>query len=450
MLIRFTVTNFRSFREEAELSMIPGKGRIHSHHVITTGKPYSLKSLRAAALYGANASGKSNLLRAVAFAQQTIVEGQRPQARISVQRFKFDAESRKAPASFQFEFRHKSKNYIYGFSVDPDRIHEEWLYELRGETEKAIFERKTNNQGETFINFEHLKLDREASDLLKFTAMGTPANQLFLTDSIHRNIKEFEDVYAWFRDVLLVIFPESRHHTLTLDFISDEDFRHRLQDFLQSFDTGIVGVRLKDVSIARERQIPSEIKKLISETMPAEFTEADVGILQGFPTGNYVIRKLDEELKVSKLVAMHKMNNPDGKSAELQIQDESDGTQRLFDLIPLLIRLLKDEVVILIDELDRSLHPHLSYKLLELFLQGEKTNTSQLIVTTHESGLLDLDLLRRDEIWFVEKDPTGNSTLYSLEEFAPRYDKDIRKGYLLGRFGAVPVMRNINRLKWVK
>ncbi len=153
------------------------------------------------------------------------------------------------------------------------------------------------------------------------------------------------------------------------------------------------------------------------------------------------------QLELFKLMTGHKIKDrPD--EAFLDITAESDGTRRLIDLLPALHLLLRSGGVCIIDEFDRSLHPIISFKIIELFLNNQTGLDSQLIVTTHESGLLNLNLLRRDEIWFVEKNKDGASSLYSLEEFVPRYDSDVGKGYLHGRFGAIPVVGDISKLGW--
>ena len=146
-------------------------------------------------------------------------------------------------------------------------------------------------------------------------------------------------------------------------------------------------------------------------------------------------------------MTVHKL--PSQKDSVLfEIYEESDGTQRLFDLIPALIELSNNDRVFVIDEVDRSLHPNLTKSLIEYFLLNSKGLKNQLILTSHESSLLDLKLLRKDEIWFTEKRPSGSTSLYSLEEYKPRFDKEIRKGYLQGRFGAIPLISNLKDLGW--
>ena len=159
----------------------------------------------------------------------------------------------------------------------------------------------------------------------------------------------------------------------------------------------------------------------------------------------------DEQVRTAHLMTMHEVKSQGIKSS-VNLRQESDGTRRLFDLSWVLIGLLtgNDDQVLIIDELDLRLHPHMTRNILDIFLTNSVANRSQLIATTHEAGLLDLDLLRKDEIWFVEKDLDGNSTVYSLEEFVPQYSRDIESGYLQGRFGAIPIVPSYNILDWAK
>lgn len=447
MLIRFTVENFMSFRDEVEFSMIAGKSHIHPDHVVANGKRSSIKLLRAGVIYGANASGKSNLLKAMQFAKDLIVEGTRRKESIAVNPFKFNTLSVVRPSRFEFEFKHSGKAYNYGFRVDAQRVHEEWLYEIGTTSEKMLFERETSPDGDTKVEFGRFKLHSPKDrDFLDFTAQGTRPNQLFLTECAERNMDYFTAIFRWFDEVLMFIFPETWRKGLEIEFITSEDFGKSLQQFFQLFDTGIASIHLKKFNFDVDESIPKQIREETKEKLLIR--EQDVGAitLRGPRGQRYLVFSEEDKIQALKLMTGHRVDG-EKDPVLLDVSEESDGTQRLFDLIPLLLQLFSGEHVVFIDELDRSLHPHLSYKILELFLNTKPEQQSQLIVTTHESALLDLDLLRRDEIWFVEKNPEGASSVYSLEEFAPRYDKDIRKGYLLGRFGAIPVM-NADKLDW--
>ncbi len=191
--------------------------------------------------------------------------------------------------------------------------------------------------------------------------------------------------------------------------------------------------------------LPAELKSKLLENLEI----GENTIINGPNNTRYLVSlNAKTELEVFKLMTSHKIKKSE-KEILMEVNDESDGTQRLLDLIPALHLLLNQDRICIIDELDRSMHPKLSAKILEVFLNNHTSRESQLIVTTHESTLLNLNLLRRDEIWFVEKNRDGASSVYSLEEFIPRYDKNIRKGYLMGRFGGVPILNDASELKWV-
>jgi AAA15 family ATPase/GTPase len=450
MLIRFSVENFLSFKDEVELSMLPGKGRKHPEHIISSGKRATDNILKAAVIYGANASGKSNLIKAMSFARDIIVTGRRPKQTIPIKPFRFDTACEQKPSKFQFEFSYNSKSYIYGFTLDALRIHEEWLYRFTSTGEKPIFERKTDENNETHIEFSNIKFkNKKEREFFDFTAMGTRPNQLFLTEAIERDIKRFEDIYHWFNKILVFISPNAQREGLEFDFMSDQDFQKSFQNFLQIFDTGISGIKLIEFDLEKEAGIPDEVLSTLKQQM-LQVEGHDVRVILHLPDGltYLILRTNSNEFQAMRFMTIHKVNG-ENRETFLEVVEESDGTQRLFHLVPVLMELLGGERVVVIDELDRSLHPHLSYKVLELFLNNGREKKSQLIVTTHESSLLNLDLLRRDEIWFVEKNKDGVSNVYSLEEFAPRYDNDIQKGYLLGRFGAIPFIKSVESLGWL-
>jgi hypothetical protein len=401
----------------------------------------SINVLRAAVIYGANASGKSNLIQAMAFARELIVNGTRPHKFIPIKRFLLDKSCVDKLSKFEFEFKSRGKYYAYGFELDTHRIHSKWLYEIRQTTEKMIFERTTSHENETTIKFGSIEFESKRDrQFIEFTGMGTRYNQLFLTESIERGVEYFEGVYSWFDKGLTFIFPDTQFAGLEISIEQRRKLGDDLLGLLQLFDTGISGIGFEEIDFESEiTDFPDEIKDQLIE----DADEDSKIVVRGSNDRRYLIYR-DEynELKAFKLITKHKMKDCDDE-ASLEVGDESDGTRRLMELLPALIDLFNNDRVYVIDELDRSLHSTLSYRILELFLNNKKRQESQLIVTTHETSLLNLNLLRRDEIWFIEKDKTGASTVYSLEEFAPRYDKDIRKGYLLGRFGAIPIVQNV-------
>ncbi|MDX9954064.1 MAG: ATP-binding protein [Anaerolineae bacterium] len=434
MLIRFHVSNFLSINEEVELSLIAGRVKKHPAHLVTEDTNCGVRTLRAAVIYGANASGKSNLIRAMRFAQRFVVYGTRIKQTIPRVPFKLCQESEIRPSRFEFEFRRGGNCYIYGFEVDHQRIHTEWLYQIKKTTEMLLFERTTTDEGKVSVQFGKVGFqDKEDQQFVAGVAKGTRSNQLFLTESMERNIPHFADVYQWFDETLVIIYPDSQYLPLASK-IAEGDFAASIAQYLEQLGTGIYGFDLKVVN--PEVEFPSDMMTEMREKLEVE----ENSIFVVGPRGErYIVELVGGQLQAKKLMFRHRMADCN-EEVLFDIKEESDGTRRMLDLLPQFANLIGQDQVIVIDELDRSLHPRLSYELIRLFL-ADTESRAQLVVTTHEEHLLDLDLLRRDEIWFIEKDQSGASHLYSLEEFAPRYDKDIERGYMMGRFGAIPVFR---------
>ncbi len=444
MLILFTVENFLSFKDEVEFSMVAaGRLRKHKDHVITNGKRGDIRLLKTAVIYGANASGKSNLIKAMAFARELIVSGTQGTQNIATVAFRFDSETKNRPSKFQFEIKCAQRVYIYGFEVDKQRVHSEWLYEMVSSREKMLFERETDRQGKTVIAFGKLAYTTEQNEqFFRFVATGTRQNQLFLKECFERNVLLFAEINKWFTEKLVLIFPDDKPAGIELAFLSDEAFQNNFVDLIKLFDLGIDSIGLEDFDLDKETRISDEVKDRIKqEILQAGFDPASRIVIQIPQLNILVFVDENQEVISKKIMTLHKVAGEE-KSAQLELTEESDGTQRVFEIVPALFELINknSERVFIIDELDRRLHRLLSYKILEIFLAKSQYQNSQLIVTTHEVGILDLELLRRDEIWFIEKNAKGASSVFSLEEYHPRYDKDIRKSYLQGRFGAIPLL----------
>ena len=452
MLIRFSVENFLSFKDEVEFSMVAGRTRKHRDHIITTGKRNDVRLLKTGVIYGANASGKSNLIKAMDFARNLIVRGTRLRQNIPVTPYRFDRTIEKKPSKFEFEIKCKTKHYIYGFEVDSKQVHSEWLYEIRTASKKILFERRADLDGQ--VKFGNIPLIAEQNqEFLDHTARGTRPNQLFLAESIDRNISYFEDIYDWFDKALTLIFPDTKPGAgIVMRFMESAEFKRKYRDILGLLDLGIDNIDLPEFNFDTETRLPDEIKDQIKQDILEIPQESEGKMVIHIPQFDIIIIvESDNQFKAYKFITIHQVKH-ESRNVLFELTEESDGTQRLFELIPALLGLLNSdrERVFVIDELDRRLHAHMTYNILDVFLTNSANKSSQMIVTTHESNLLDLDLLRRDEIWFIEKDGDGASDVYSLEEFAPRFDMDIEKGYLNGRFGAIPILPSYNVLEWAK
>ena len=444
MLIRFTVENFLSFKDEVEFSMFAGRPRMHPEHVYRVPQRKDLRLLKAAVTYGANASGKTNLIMAMSFARWLIVRGSDEGGAIPVTPFRLDSSKERAPSKFQFEIVCDNVAYIYGFKLDAEKIHTEWLYELRPASEKLLFERTTEESGIANVELGRLAFTKNhGRQFLNFVQSSTRADELFLKKTIDNNVGYFRDVYDWFNLRLRLIFPDGYSGVETA-FMSESAFEETSSDLINLFDLGIDSVRLR----ASDINVPTDVRRAALQA----HRDLKEDVVIQFPINNtYLSISADNEIRTRKFMSVHSVPH-ENREVEFELSQESDGTQRLFELSTALLGLLSGERdrVYVIDEIDRSLHPRMTRNILDIFLANSHGQPSQLIVTTHESSLLDLDLLRRDEIWFIEKDRFAASQIYSLEEFAPRFDVDVERGYLSGRYGAIPVLPSYNVLEWAR
>lgn len=455
MLIRFTVENFLSFNERTEFTMIASPDNNHPDHVVPEDNKESMRLLRTSVIYGANASGKSNLIKAMKFAQDFIVDGVDKNKNIKVSPFKLDQDSLQKPSRFEFEFRHHQKQYAYGFIIDATQVYEEWLFEIGITKEERIYERNVNGYQ---FNFKHSlfnKIEGEEENRIKYESKSTRENLLFLTNSKERRITHFKNIYNWFSNVLTILFPETKPFALPLLLKDNEEslnpgFFNNFNQLLKSLDLGIERVDINEIDLEKDDRIPLEVKEMIQEEFPYHDETANAIFVLSRNKGNsLMIRSIpgSKALKVMNLATIKQDKNQ--KEVLFEIEEESDGTQRIIDLIPMLIKLSQDDAVFVIDEIEKSLHVLLVRKIFELFLnfeidnQNDKLHNSQLIATTHQVTLLDIkELFRKDEIWFIEKDQHGQSIAYSLANTHVE-NLDLVKGYINGRFGAIPFFRAI-------
>lgn len=455
MLIRFNVSNFLSFNEMQEFSMIGGKVRNKYEHLLDDNK---LKLLKFAAIYGANASGKSNLISAIDFARTMIVDGF-PENHTN--KFHKNIEKNKDKSSyFEFEIKLNNKYYSYGFEVvlSKSSIISEWLIELSPDgNDKEIFTRDIKRGQYTISNYFKTKSN---TDRLNIYAQDTKSDDsiLFLNvmnknkASLYENNKELsvlKDVYRWIKYQLDINYPDrpiSDYSYFTTEKNTDE-----ICNIIASFGTGISKFNVIDMSMDKMpeslpkpivKDIISKLEKQNKKIKEIDDNDGHVGILLRGDK-EFFIFETNKNGEISiKTIEFEHVNS----SALFTLSEESDGTRRLLDLIEVLL-INNTGKTYIIDEVDRCLHPQLTYKLVEEYLKISKNSQRQLIVTTHESHLLDFELLRRDEIWFVNKDNQGCSSLYSLEAYNERFDKKIDKAYLEGRYGGVPVFSSIFPVK---
>jgi uncharacterized protein len=452
MLIQLTIENFLSFRDEVTFSMVGvSSDRQHAARLIEDAAGKGRSVVPIAAIYGANAAGKSNLIKALIFAKELILEGTRSNRSIPVSTFKL-GDYNKKPSKFEFIFTHQDARYSYGFKLNREQILEEWLHAIPPGKRKEVmyFERITSSDRKTSVDYGSPLTGRSSKrkQFLEFIAEGTRPNQLLLTEAIDRNVEALSPIANWFRKALVIISAEATCISLGIQVLIDNSFTDFLRQFLVLAGTGIDGIEAEEVELDFDRYFPN-MSKTEREDFLQEFSEIDkdAALMDNDDGKQYLIYKNEmSEIKLVRLITQHRHAN--GDLTDFSIEEESEGTQRLIHLIPALFMLKEEsEKVIFIDELDRRLHPLLSRLFVKTVIECiDKDN--QLIFTTHDTNLLDLELLRRDEIWFIEKDLQGSSTLYSLAEFKTRPDLKIEKGYLNGRFGAIPFFGNIEDLGW--
>lgn len=444
MLISYTISNFLSFDSKQTISMVAGAPKKKADHCINKGK---IKILKFAELYGANASGKSNLIKAVAFFKKIVLEGVKTNWSNCYYRGKKDNKDKLS--TFDFEFEIEDKIYTYGFDIllSKNSIRAEWLYELKPENNDILIFNRTTN-GDIKLNENYFDSDTLHRLNIYYSDIKNQDNILFLTlmninkDSLYEenpcnSVIIFRKVFNWFLNSLVVIFPD-----VYLDnskfFISNQKL-NEINALISKFGTGISQCKLIDCPLdeLQSKLPPAIFNNLINQFekfVSARANEKNPRVNIRLNKDIYFLSKKDGSYQLNKIVFEHR--NDEGS---YEFYEESDGTQRLFDLIQVL---MDDgfEKVYFIDELNRCFHPDLSLEFVKSFFA--KTTNSQLIVTTHEIRLLDLDLLRRDEIWFCERKSNGPTNLYSLEEFGERFDRKIDKAYLDGRYGGIPFFNN--------
>lgn len=437
MLKRFTLENFSSYQYDNSLDLTAGRTELHPNHIVDFKK---VKILKSAIIYGANASGKSNLIKAIEYAKN-IITNSLSDVDTYKKYFRLNSDSSKKPTIFEFEFELNDKFFSYGFSsiLNTKEIDEEWLFEIGKSSPERIFERKKNiiTLGKRLITSK-IKNRFE----IYIDDMKNQSNQLFLSEIANKDldiedIKILNDIYNWFDKKLIILYPHSIYGNIS-SISTNNNLSKIFKKYLNEFDTGVVDILSIEESFEKSfKDFPESLKKEIEKDLDKDEVKK-ISLITS--NGHLTIYKDKDELKIQKLGLIHNLEIDD----IFELKDESDGTKRLFDLIPLISK-FKEDYTILIDEFDRSLHPKLARKFFELFYSIEESK-SQLIVTTHESNLLDLNLVRRDEIWFAEKNNSGASKLFSLNQFKIRYDTKVEKAYLLGRYGAIPIFKTFDEI----
>lgn len=426
MIVSFSIENWMSFRDPVSFSMVASRERQHGDRIPKVEK-YQMRVLPVAAIYGANASGKTNFFKALNFVRNLVLEGTGPDKLIPVEPYRLADGYMEKPSRFRMELLIDETIYEFSFAVTRRAVVEERLVEITSTSEKTLYNRQGNEPN------LHSSLGRK--QFLLFAFQGTRDNQLFLTNSVSQKVYDFQPVYDWFENSLGLITPDSIYQRFGYLLDEKHPMRGAINEIIPQLDTGISRLGFEKIhfdSIPLEESFKKDLNEKIKE---GGYVDARFG------NERFVFTRIGGEVVANKLVAFHP--RPDGKDAKFEFHQESEGSRRVIDLLPAFLGEPPFGLnrVYVVDELDRSLHPLLTRKLIETYLACcNARSRRQLLFTTHDVSLMDQHLFRRDEMWVAEKNSEGNSDLFSFSDYKDiRYDKDIRKSYLEGRLGGVPL-----------
>lgn len=418
MLIQFSVKNFMSFKEQAILALNPSTDKEHPENI---NEKNGFEAANTIAIYGANASGKTSIFKAMTAAVNLIKNSnliQVNQPLYTVMPFKFDKKSVKEPSEFEFIFVADDGNrYVYGFTADSQKIHEEYLYQYKSKKPSMIFERSE----------EKYEFKSQKSILEPLVRFNTP-NKLFLATATNWNTESTMVPYKWLSEKILTFTDANVLTDLSLNLYKGaqkDEYLSFTENLLQAADINISKI---NINVKRTKM-----------GMP-------FGIIapQIVSNGQQVPLVAEQELEQIEVMTEHKIGEGDSQSVySLALAEESLGTNQLFILGPILKKAFEKGMAVFIDEIDKSLHTFIVKHVINMFRDKEINKSgAQLIFTTHDTSLLSLSTFRRDQVYFTEKNnKTGASDLYSLDEFSVRKTENIEKGYLLGRYGAIPYIR---------
>lgn len=448
MLVEFSVENLLSFKDRSSFSMVAGKERLKKNHV---NEPFNkISTLKLATLFGANASGKSNIIKAIDLGKRLVTKEVDLTSKMA-NKFRL-VEIPNPISTLEYKIHHNGYMYIYGFSFDNLKFTEEWLYLLKSKDGKVeqIFDRKFEDMkpnielGNMFDN-ENLMTKNLFESYKEDSLLISLIDQFnFTNESI--GLKHMQNIYDWFSNSLTIIYPTSKaKEGLQHELNRNSDFREVFAKFLNALDTGIDKIDFKEIK-KENLPFPDQFLDKVISSLLKKGSEKNTASISDPIKGELVlVNKEEDEIKFYKLITQRKVDGTD-KFIDFDTADEeSDGTKRLFDLIPIILSTMQGGNVVIVDEIERSLHPNLVHALIKFYINFSEDIYSQMILATHESALLDQELLRRDEIWFISKAKNGASSLHSLSEYNQRFDKELRKSYLNGRFDGVPNLSEIGR-----
>lgn len=413
MLLQFSVENFLSIKDKVTFSMVASSDTSLDYNLINLKKENVLKS---AIIYGPNASGKTNIIKSLSYMREMILNSDKnmPDESIDVNPFRLDKMYEGKPSRFEIVFEIDKIKYIYGFSLNKYKVCSEYLYYYPHGKVATVFERNIDNN----------PIYRFTTDIKrqKDLVVNTPDNTLYLSKSANLNYEKSSIVVKWFRDKMGTIRPRdfylpnlSKYTKAVLAEAQDDITKMQVMDLISKADKGITDVRIKEIDISDD-------------------------YLKDFPKD---VRDMYIEDARRKVETMHLGVDKDGNKIEVafDLSEESSGTQKIFNMAGAFIEVLSNGEILVMDEIETSLHPHLVRYLVDIF-HNPKYNRygAQLIIATHNTTLLRPNIMRRDQVWFTEKKADQSTDLRSLYEYNERKDKNMEKGYLSGRYGAIPIL----------
>lgn len=421
MLLNIKIRNFRSIKDEVTLDLqATSDATMKSSSVFEIG---DVAILKAAGIYGSNASGKTNILKAFLVMRMMVLESLLRSALpndLPNEFFKLSSTTENLPSHFEVTFLLEEEVFIYGFEIDKKKICSEWLNQKKGN--KKLFRR--DFQKLTYRNKNYFP---EAPDELKNTTEKT----LFLTRLASDDGAISKQIVNWFQKVN-IIFSTAKGDALNFSFgqfMTNSELSKDMKDFIVKADFGIVDIQASEkmISVKEVQNMPDKFKELF-------FNQTS-------------------QVAERKLKFLHKKFDENGKEIEPESFDffteESDGTQQFFALSAPILDTLKNGKILIVDEINTSMHPILSQYLVSLFNSKEKNpHNAQLIFTAHDVALLDQELLRRDQIYFAQKNKTGATELFSLADISERKGVDYAKRYLEGRYDAIPYVSDFEDIKF--
>lgn len=432
MFIEFSVSNFRSILARQTLSMVASTDKAHRSRNVIKTKDHDLALNRSAVIFGPNAAGKSNFLRALQTFQQLVQlsgtafqEGQQ----LPVRPFLFAQASALQATEFEIVFiAEDGVRYQYGCTLNAEQVLSEWLIAYPQGRAQRWFERECETDGKSADrngahrwwfgpNFRGDRAERRVRQ--EFTRK----NALFLSTAIHLNNAQLRPVFNWLTQKLIVLAPEVQFNPfLSLDLLREATGQEKLMAFMRAADVGIDRLELREEDVPQNALGPNP--------------QGTLHLHLELPPG-----AVQATTKRMQVLSWHRRDGTNEQVA-LDFNDESDGTKKLFEFAGGWLRALESGATLFVDELDRSMHPHITRLLVRRFHSLHNEKNAQLVFTTHDTTLLDSDLMRRDQIWFVEKDAQRASRFYSMLEYSPRKDEALERGYLKGRYGAIPFVGN--------